>query len=266
MQFFVDGVPLKDPNRRWNVMVGTAVTSPITKRNASVTVPGVSGVRRSIVAPFEAPQVPIELRIYGINRDDMQANWSALMGVLDRGEKLVRVTDNISQSADMELVSVAEPDYNVVQSTLTARALVRLNSVFWKSDLSVFTGAVCMNTVTTLDVSTAPITDLEFRIKGPITDPTIFSGSTWVKVSETLSGSDYLVISCADFTARKGAADWDSGGTSVVLETSGGPYALVAEPDMQSTDPRETEIVVTLAGSGTSGATEFYVRGRTTWI
>lgn len=268
MYFFLDGVPLKDPDGRWNVMVGTVITPSITKRTSAITIPGVTGMHASTRPPLEAPQLPIEIRVKGHSKDDMIANWTAIMGLFSRAKKLTRVPSQTPQHTAVELVSVAEPEYNVIQHTLTAKALVRLNDAYWLGEEATWqhTGVAGTHVITTLDNATAPNTRLQIRIKGPATNPKVIAGDTWCSVQETLTGGDFLVIDCALFTARKGAADWDSGGTSVVLETSGGAYALFAEPEMQSTDPRQTRTRLTLAATDTTSATQLHVRGRPAYL
>lgn len=269
MHFFLDGVPLKDPDGRWRVMMGTLITTPVTVRSSTLTVPGVSGVNRARLSPIEAPQMPIEIEVRGHNKDDMLANWSAISGLLKRAKELTRVPENVSQSTPVELVSIAEPEYNIIKHTLTSKALLRLNKAYWFGEESTFThvGPSGTHTVTTLDGSTGVITELQIRIKGPANNPRVQYGDHWVQVSINLSGSEFLVIDCATFTARAGSsADWDGGGTPVVLETSGGPYALPIEPEMASTNPRDTVVRLALDAGGTSGATEFHVRGRPTYL
>ena len=264
MRFFLDDVPLQDADGRWDVLSTSNIAPPLTARVANLTLPGLDGVL-STPSTLEAPQISLAMAIKGRDHDDMMLNYTSLAALFRNSKKLGRNSGTEFVDTDVEFVSGSEPTFLNVSNRVHVTFLLRINGVYWRGQEGDFKQTNLVNpfTVQTLDNTTAPVSDCKILLKGP-GKPKVECGDSWVYLDYTLGGSDYALIDCADFTARTGSGVTFAGGGTVrtgSLQTSGGPYCLVLQPEIQATDPRQTKVTVKV-----TGASEVTIRARGAYI
>lgn len=268
MEFFIDGIPLKDPLRRWSVMMDSNVASPIAMRSGGLVLPGVPGTTRTKnLVPDAAPHA-LDIRVRGNSDADLVRNYSALMGALAGAKTLSRRAGGVTHTASVEFVSATDPKYNIIGKELTAKCVFRVNDVAWRGEETTWvqTSPVA-NTfyqVTTVNGANYPTNDGLVMVKGPGTDIRVTDqhSGTWLSIAMALGASDKARVNCEDFSVFVGPdVTWDSGGVDMSgkLGLSGSVFSVT--PGRVSNDP-----LYTAAFLKTSGGTELSFRGKAAYL
>lgn len=244
--YAVDGVPLDDPAGRWGLRKGTLVGSGLSVRGVDSIIPGVDGSVAVGYEPLDVPSLMLTMSVYGRDYPDLMRNFGALLMLLaPTGPVTVtRTVDGVVVSQAARGKSTTDPEFHPKRKWLTFTATLRLPGVYWRGRAADWAGS---GRVTTLDGSTAPISDALLLIEGPATNPRVSCGDQWVELDLTMADGERALVDCARWSVRVGSdVTFDGGGDirSGALRTSGGPYLLRLVPRVRATDPTLTCVTV----------------------
>lgn len=274
--YSIDSVDLAVP---WMLTKGTLYRPPVEVRRAEVVVPGSHGVTPVGRPTFGPPTVTFSHFIKGTDPSDLETHVQALVGFLAvPGDRLInRVTGSYSGVAVGRLVSLSEPEYTPRIWTVAIVSQFQLPGVFFRSAAvdsaaMVFPGVPATPfTVDSLAGCTGPIDDSVVRVTGPATSVSVYDDETGTGVTWTgaLTGSQYLFINCATWSARVSstATDWDSGGAGASggLDAPGvGMLSLSSTPN--GVDPTDRRVMIRASGTGLSAASRVTVHARKAYL
>ncbi|GAA3890611.1 hypothetical protein GCM10022243_64360 [Saccharothrix violaceirubra] len=286
--YTVDGVPLDHPAGCWKLLAATQVRPLPGARAASVVIPGRPGELPLVGADVEATTIGLTLGITGASPTGidqgaagLDANLAALYGLFGVRHRMLelryRPAPTVAEvAAEATVTAASEPQMWVGAARARLAVIARIPGAFWR-DVAARVWSTpepgFPERVTTLDGSTAPVSDTVWRITGPISDLRIADSLTdsWVSYPGTLDAGRQLRIHCGRLDAHEAASiAWDgtsAGATGRI--TNGGPGSargwLTFTP-VPVTSAHDRGVQVLIGGTGTSSATLIEMRARRAFL
>lgn len=274
--YSLDGLLLDDAAGRWFLEKETGVRIMPARTSSGAQFPGRDGVPASLGSNFDPGAVSLSLYVGGDDHAEMMAAWEFLAGVLGQRHRLMPLVHDYGngqrRQALVEILASSEPSLVSHQDALVEVAC-QVPGVFWRSLASTDTTVPVTATSATsvlgfLAGSTGPINDSIIRVRGGstglvITDPV--SGDS-LTVTAPLASTEYLVIDCAKWTARKVTTDTWSGGTDMsqyVVSNRGMGPMFTLNPDFSTGAGR---IRLTVRGTNPSGSPAVTVRAKSSYL
>lgn len=201
---------------------------------------------------------------------NFRKNFDTLCALLDSTYSLLDVRQNIGngevRQAFCEVAKGLSPAF---KGNLFGEFKVELKLPypFWQDiatqDFSSPTGAsaIAQHNVTTMAGSTAPIEDLIFQVKGPITNPrlTDVKSGHWIQLTNTIVTGSIWEVDCEKWTSVTGTATGFTGnGASVIQQTSS---SGIMRPRLFALAPGNPPSVQ-LSGTGSGAGTQLVIRSR----
>lgn len=274
--YTLDGVPLDDPQGRWRLNAKTGVRIFPGRTASGLDMPGKDGTTPSLRASFAPGMLKLGLSIRQPKHQDMMLGLEMLYGVLGQRHRLLSLVHDYGEGqrrqADIEILPSIDPEYLLCDFS-RIDVVAQVPGVFWRSIATTDTTVPVTATSATsvlgfLAGSTGPINDSLIRVRGGvtglvITDPV--SGDS-LTVTAPLTTSEYLVIDCAKWTARKVTTDTWSGGTDMsqyVVSNRGMGPMFTLNPDFSTGAGR---IRLTVRGTNPSGSPAVTVRAKSSYL
>ena len=256
--WLVDGVPLDDPDGRWNILLASPPSTPSKRQVARLELANRSNVFSKRQGWGEGQQ---RFRLV-LRGDDVEANADVLMGVLARAENLVSRIGSRTRQAEVIEVTVAEPERVFVDYWLLE--VVFSLQPFW-SELGVVLSEVALIpgdvVFTEWAGTTGDVMDGILRVRGPLTRCSITSADgRGLSFEYELTDSQYAFIDPVTMTAwRGGSSQWTPSANLIPLDYPAGG-TLVLSP---GADGVALSVTAEGADSETSG---LVLRGRKWWL
>lgn len=242
--YTLDAIALDDPDMRWLLDKETGIRIRGSFRDSGAQLPGRDGDLAGLSPDIEAGTLPITLDILGTSHAQMMRSIAFWQGVFSQRGRLLplihELGDGTSIIAMVQAKGSIEPQ-QITDSECRLPALFTVPGVFWRSlATSDSTANITATQVTTVLVglagSSGSINDALIRVKGAlsglvVTDPV--SGDS-LTVTTALAAGEYLVIDCANWTAKKVTSDTWTGGTDVsqyVVSNRGSGSMFTLNPD-----------------------------------
>jgi hypothetical protein len=275
--YTLDGIPMQDAGGRWWLDVNTGVRAMPAARIGAYSAPGQDGERTNLNSTLEQGKLGLSFVVKGADHAAMMANYELLTGILSqRGRLLPLVHDygnGQTRVAMIQLSATSDPDM-INASTLRFKVIASIPDGVWRdaalaADFSApLTTTTTTQTVTPLAGTTGPIDDALIRIKGAISTATVTDPVTGDQISfnAALLATEYVIIDCANWTARKVTSNTWTGGTNVdssFSSTRGSGPALALYPEY-STGAARVQIKVVSTNPATSPTCE--VRAKRSFI
>lgn len=274
--YTLDGVPLDDPQNRWYLNAKTGVRILPGRTAAGVVLPGRDGVTPSLGSTYTPGMIKLGLSIRQPTHPDMMGGLELLYGVLSQRHRLLPLVhdygNGTSRQAMIEVLSSIDPESLLCNFT-RLDVIAEVPGVFWRSTNTADTTLAVTTTAATsvigaLAGSTAPVNDALIRVKGGLsglvlTDPV--SGDH-LTVTMALGATEYLVIDCANWTARKVTTNTWTGGTDVsqyVLSNRGMGPMFSLNPDFTTGAGR---IRLTVKGTNPASSPVVTVRAKQSYF
>ncbi|GGJ55669.1 phage tail family protein [Glutamicibacter ardleyensis] len=241
--YTVDG--LGPEGAGWLLFItGSGIRGTSGRVGGLLELPGMDGGIPQMGAPFMPGTLTLRYRILVSTHEEFMAIIEKFNGVFGQRRKLLPITHAYSGSVSrmnygtvLETI-VPEPvsnDYAYYQVTLT------LPEPFWRSPLTytiptpALTETLTAQILTNLD-GTGPINDALIRVKGAFSTAVVEDYVTGdrITVNTPLTATQYVVIDCANWTARRVTTDTWTGGTDIsalVSSNKGRGPMLTLEPD-----------------------------------
>ncbi len=270
----LDGLPLRDPQGRWFWDRETGLRIRPSFLTGAATLPGRDGTLAS-KSTFTAGAMLLSLIACGDTPAEMDENTSLLLGLLSQRHKLMPLVHDFGgriREAKAEVNGSVEPRR---MDARTAQLLIPLSfpSVFWRDLATVdapalVTGTTASTTLTALAGTTGTINDALIRFKGGFTTATItdpVSGDS-ITINQALTSTEYLIVDCATWTARKVTTDTWVGGTNVitnVVSNRGSGPMLTLNPDFTTGAGR---VRLTVKGNSPTTSPTVTVRARRSFL
>lgn len=261
MTYFIDGVSLDDPARRWflgyaTLLPGAAArdvsTLRLTRRDGVVSRRlswGTGSVRLVLNVPTT--------RVFGaLPEEPVEARLRTLQSLLTRA-RILRLVDSLDRSVEVVNVEMSEPvrvgpDFWRIEVTLTVQP-------FWKAGALLTSANVAVPAAGSAVLSewagtTGDVVDGILRLRGPFTRREVRAlDGTGVIVVGTATDAQYVFVDVADFRAwRGGSSAWTPTATAITLDYPGaGPLRLY---------PSEAGVELALAGDGFGATTSVTLR------
>lgn len=251
---------------------GTEYAPALSPRRAVVELPRTHYSVPMFDDPLSEITVGLTVRVQGRDAESLRNYWNILTGLLGMGgNRAVDLTrhrgDNV-EFAEGQLVSTTTPDFSCPQNRADSTIVLSIPQGAWRGPYTEQTfSAGAARSLDTAVESTRPITDAMIRVPGPltsmqITDVNSVTGLQWGGGSQTVSGSQFLLVDCLTMQAKiQSSASWDiSSGTQAsgtLVYTGVGPLSIVSR--WQGPIPTTTSSL-TIALSG--GASAMSIRSR----
>lgn len=241
--YTLDGIPPVDPAGVYKLLKGTAVRGFAGRRASALELPGMDGVVADTTAPFMSGGLRLVYRFFAADHATMMTTLERFNGIIGQ-RKLLTVSHAYgngqirTQSGIVN--SPIQPELPICRYATYPVDLMFPNP-FWRSPLTYTLGEMpATATATTLTVpaldGTGPISDSLIRFKGAFSTLMIRDSVTGDQISYDmpLTATQYLIVDCANWTARRVTTDTWTGGTDVSHQTSSnkgkGPM-FTMEPD-----------------------------------
>lgn len=275
--YTLDGIALTDPSGRWWTDVKTGVRAIPAARIGAYTAPGMDGERVNLNSTLEQGKFMLSFVVNGADHAVLMANYELLAGILAQRNRLLPLVhaygDGKTRTALVQLTGASEPEM-INHRTLRFQAIVSIPSGVWReaalaADFSApLTASTVTQTVTPLAGTTVPIGDALIRLKGAFSTATVTDPVSGESITYTaaLTATEYVIIDCANWTARKVTSNTWTGGTNVdalFLSTRGSGPALYLNPEY-STGAARVQITVASTNPATSPTCE--VRAKRSFI
>lgn len=264
----------------YNISVKDGWVNRLGRRNTNVVIPGRSGVLWTPNKRREEGDLILSMWVSHRDVDNLLAtsdvyynlrkNFDALVKIFDSSYDLLDVRHTIGngeiRQAYCEVYGGFSPVFKgnlygefKVGLTIPSAFWQDVTPVTWSSPTSA--AAIASHQVTSLDGATAPMEDLQFQVKGPITNPRLLdvkSGHS-VKYTGTVPSGSTWEVDCGKWTSVVGTATaWAGTGVS----NFGGVVANgIHRPRLFSLAPGSPPSV-DLSGTGTGAATQLLIRSR----
>jgi len=278
LEYTIEGFNLHQPELGFYLLEGSSYASEISPRRVNLEVPGVHGEIPQWNDPLSSTNVVFNVRVREANPESLRQKWQYLRALMRTGNNnpvtVRRLESGQVLSAQMQLLSMSEPDFYCAAGMVTTTIMLHNPSGRWSAINTTEQELAIPGTdqiLTAAAASSGPITDALVRVRGPVSsimvrDNTNDTGFQW-QLSPTISSGQYLLVDCGSFTAwRNTTNDWEQRGSDVSsgLRTIGnGMLSLVSLPSFVVGNNSSS---VTVSAAGTSSNTELHVLARQTHI
>lgn len=278
LEYTIEGFNLHQPEQGFYLLEGSSYASEISPRRVNLEVPGAHGEIPQWNDPLSSTNVVFNVRVRDDDPDALRQKWQYLRALMRTGSNnpvtVRRLESGQVLSAQMQLLSMSEPDFYCAAGMITTTIMLHNPSGRWQSINTTEQELTIPGTdqfVPVAAASSAPITDALVRVLGPVSsltvrDNTNDTGFTW-QLSPTIASGDYLLVDAGTFTAwRNDTDDWEERGQDVSsgLRTTGnGMLSLVSMPSFVVGNNSSS---VTVSAAGTSGSTELHILARQTHL
>lgn len=278
LEYTIEGFNLHQPELGFYLLEGSSYASEISPRRVNLEVPGVHGEIPQWNDPLSSTNVVFNVRVREANPESLRQKWQYLRALMRTGNNnpvtVRRLESGQVLSAQMQLLSMSEPDFYCAAGMVTTTIMLHNPSGRWSAINTTEQELAIPGTdqiLTAAAASSGPITDALVRVRGPVSsitmrDNTNDTGFQW-QLSPTISSGQYLLVDCGSFTAwRNTTDDWEQRGSDVSsgLRTIGnGMLSLVSLPSFVVGNNSSS---VTVSAAGTSSNTELHVLARQTHI
>lgn len=278
LEYTIEGFNLHQPELGFYLLEGSSYASEISPRRVNLEVPGVHGEIPQWNDPLSSTNVVFNVRVREANPESLRQKWQYLRALMRTGNNnpvtVRRLESGQVLSAQMQLLSMSEPDFYCAAGMVTTTIMLHNPSGRWSAINTTEQELAIPGTdqiLTAAAASSGPITDALVRVRGPVSsitmrDNTNDTGFQW-QLSPTISSGQYLLVDCGSFTAwRNTSDDWEQRGSDVSsgLRTTGnGMLSLVSLPSFVVGNNSSS---VTVSAAGTSSNTELHVLARQTHI
>ena len=274
--YFLDGLPLDDPNGRWLLEGTTGIRIIPSRRSTSVELPGRDGVGPSLRSQFTPGSVQISLLVEGADHGDLMNSLELLAGVIGQRQRLLPLVHDYGngqkRQAMVEVLTDVNPELVTHQDSLV-KVICSVPGAFWRdiglSD-SVLTLTASNSPVVAsgLAESTAPISDALIRIQGGFSSAYVEDAVTGdrVTINTAVPSSEYVVIDTAAWTAKKVTSDTWTGGTNLitsVVSNRGSGSMVTFEPDFTT---GAGLIRARVVGTGITGSPKVIIRAKRSFL
>lgn len=261
--YSVNGVALDNPAFGWSLLRRTQILTPISKRLASVVVPGRHGVIAGVPAFKNPPTATMVIRTPG---EALEALYTLFEK--NGGQGLLTLTDDSTRAAVFELSSIDPQGINHEDELVNVSVTLRFPTSDWRSTAYTTTSSMSVS-------SSVQEFDLFAGISADISDADIFVGGdfgnfeiedsgsgSWIHTIKTwphVSGTGLLYVGATGQAFRATTASpWvPTAEMSDYVDVSGGGFRLTPTWD---SDPSDTISTLELTTTSQSGVT-FRVRG-----
>lgn len=256
--WLVDGVPLDDPDGRWNILLASPPATPSKRQVARLELANRSNVFSKRQGWGEGQQ---RFRLV-LRGDDVEANADVLVGVLARAENLVSQIGSRTRQAEVIEVTVAEPervfaDYWLLEVVFALQPFWSEDTVLTSASKLIPGNAVFAEWAGT----TGDVQDGILRVRGPLTRCSILAeDGRGLSFEYELTASQYAFIDPVTMTAwRGGSSQWTPSANLIPLDyPAAGTLVLT---------PGSSGVALTVAAEGTDDQTSGLVlRGRKWWL
>lgn len=278
LEYTIEGFNLHQPELGFQLLEGSSYASEIAPRRVNLQVPGVHGEIPQWNDPLSSTTVVFNVRVRDGEPEQLRQKWQYLRSLMRTGSNnpvvVRRLEADQTLSAQMQLLSMSEPDFYCAAGMVTTTIMLHNPSGMWQSITTTEQQLATPGTDQFLSVAAAssgPITNALFRVRGPISNITVRdntndTGFQW-QLSPVISASQYLLVDCGSYTAWRNTTDsWEerSADVSSGLRTTGnGMLNLVSMPSFVIGNNSSS---VTVTTAGTSGNTQLHVLARQTHI
>jgi len=229
LQYQIDGFDLDNKAAGFQLVGTTSYTSGLSMRRVNVEIPRMHGTLALWDDPMSAATLILDMKITASSAGVLDQRYRYLLRLLGVGAQrpvtVRRTTAGGTETAQAQLVTTSAPIYTCTDHLHMIKTLVTMNipSGRWTAEgyiehtITEGTGIE----VPFVSDSTAPVTDLQIRITGPVTSFTLDddvsgTGVRWFGGVGIPSG-EYLLIDCGEFTAwRNTTSSWTAQETSVI--------------------------------------------------
>lgn len=274
--YTVNGLALHNPVMGYKLLDATQWASPIQMRNTTIVLPNMHGAIPVWNAPLEPSTVSMRVRIQGDDPAELNDRWNELIRHLGVGiNQPINITrtrntpdegDGQEVSVAAQLANVEAPDFHCNPGFADATLIFNIPEGRWfgeESDEELnIPGS--NQIVTVAQDSTMPLTNMMFLCHGPlsslqITDNVSQTGFNWSGAN--ILESQWLLVDLQTFTAwQKSSEDFELSGTDVSAQLRSRLLGwLTLTPGIA---PGSAASDVSIAASGTSGATDCILRTR----
>lgn len=218
-----------DLNSGWCQVEGIrSLLIAASRRGENVIVPGRHGTIRTPRKRYNAAEIVIPMNVKGVNRFNgavpprpaarLHENIDYLLQIFHQDTVQLEYVrdDGTSRLATAELtadpvVAVRERSHPPLARVSVALSLI---DSFWIEDADVATTiAGVTGTVAPLDAfagSTAPVADTRVTFFGPVANPQLAIGESWLRFNGVIPAGRELVLECGHWRANPGnGAAWD---------------------------------------------------------
>lgn len=226
--YTLDGIPLTNIDAGYFPERSTGIRLVPSKRNLSISYPGVSGESFVPGASFTPGGVTVLMYVEGIDHQQFMERVEFLNGLFLQRHKLMELRHDydeaglFSRHAMVRCISSTEVKLLTMSSGLI-EYILEVPGSFWRSTTdSIYTTPKLLTSdqtlqVITLDGGNAPVEDALIRVKGGFTGLTLkdLHSNSELTVTSVVSTTNYIIIDPKNWTARKVTSDTWTGGTNV---------------------------------------------------
>lgn len=248
--YTVDGMA-PDGNGYQLLLTGSGIRGVAGRRAAMVELPGMEGVLPDYGAPFMPETLPLRYQIDTSSHAAMMGIIEMMNGVFGQRRKLLRVVHQYAPGVTRVndgMVLDATPPETTTDKYANYAVNMTFPLPFWRSAATLTAGTPALTSTLAVYAlqdftSTAPIVDSLVRVKGAFSTAAVIDAITGdeISINTPLTASEYAVIDCANWTARKVSSDTWSGGTDIshlVSSNRGQGSMFTLEPDQLLTGGR----------------------------
>jgi hypothetical protein len=278
---FIDGVRLD--SAAWGIE--SKIRTIAGSRNADVVIPGVDGVAASVNDDIDATTMSLNMWVLGTDENGLipasgmatcRANVDQLAFLFGKQHTLISVSEVVDDSGSQRqaYAKVSDSISPEIRAGGLGKFVVSLTipEGLWQdaSTPDWTQSGVTASTVyevSTLQGSTAPISDATILVTGPVTNPQVndITGA-YVRFNGALAAGQSWRVNCATWATRYGTGltlgSLDTAGTDAQAQTvyGGGNARFLRLVPTLSAGLRRVQVSVT--GTGMTGATALAIRGR----
>lgn len=281
VEYTIQGFNFHQPDLGFQLMEGSTYAPAVNPRRVNIEITGMHGQVPMWNDELSAQKLTLRVRIRDQDPAGLQAKWEHLRGLMwtgsNQGLTIRRVVGTQVTSAFGQLESMTEPDFWCAAGMIDTVILLNIPYGRWQS-IETYEQALSTNTlnqqVDFVRNSTAPVTNMLFRIQGPVTttggwvDVRDGSSQTGFRVMPgVVSSSQYVIVdpenykawvnNSSSFTAR----ETDVSQTLIPVEK--GMLVMVSNPTFVI-NGRTNDTDVTRSTGATS--TTMVIQGRRTYI
>lgn len=278
IDYLIQGFRLHQPDQGFRLLADSQYSSSIAPRRVNLTVPLMHGQIPAWNDPLDSTTVMLRVRITDPDPTQLEHKWNYLRSLCllggNRPVILVREVGTETTTAQVQLESMTQPDFNYAGNFVTTTMVFHNPSGRWRAS-EAEEQFLSLNTpnqaLLAASRSNAPISDALIRVRGPVSRVEVVNdangtGLIWQSTS-TISASRWLLIDCEGFTAWSNTnSNWETRGDNVsrwLLTQGNGPLTLTPITSLNTVN---NSSAFSVQASGTSSQTQVHVRARRTYV